>query len=232
MILGAVPEFTKSIAMQVSASSVPFFAVEYRLAPEHPHPTPIEDCFSALTWLRDNAAKLNVDPTRIGVLGESAGGGLAAGTALLARDRDFSPSLAKQILIYPMLDDRNTTPDSALEHLAVWGYDDNVTGWGALLGSKAGQADAGDGSGKGGISYAAPARATSLAGLPDAYIEVGALDIFRDEDIKYSQRLVAAGVMTEFHLYPGVPHAFEAIAPEAAVTKSALANRIRAMQSF
>jgi len=114
--------------------------VDYRIAPEHPHPTPVEDCYAALRWLADNASTLGVDPARIAVMGDSAGGGLAAGVALLARDRG-GPVVAQQLLIYPMLDDRTQTPDPELLPYLTWTYDDNVTGWAALLGASAGTDD-------------------------------------------------------------------------------------------
>ena len=168
------------------------------MAPEHPDPTPVTDCYAALRWLADNAATLDISPDRITVMGDSAGGGLAAGVTLMARDRG-GPAIAQQILIYPMLDDRTTTPDPALVPSLTWTYDDNVTGWGALLGG-----------GPQHVSpYAAPARAQDLTNLPPTFIDVGDLDIFRDEDIAYAQRLIEAGVPTELHLYPGCPHAFE-----------------------
>lgn len=223
MILGNVEMYRKSIAFQSLTTGVPFFAVEYRLAPENQHPIPVEDCFAGLEWLCSNAAQFNVDPSRIGVMGDSAGGGLAAAVALMARDRKVSPPLAKQILIYPMLDDRNTKPFE-YDGLATWNASDNVTGWGALLGDIAG---------KDGVSpYAAPARAESVAGLPSTYIDVGMLDLFRDEDMLYAQRLAQAAVDVELHVYPGVPHAFEAIAPAIDVTKKALELRALAVRSF
>ncbi|GAB7352172.1 hypothetical protein MBLNU459_g2653t1 [Dothideomycetes sp. NU459] len=223
MIVGSVALYDKIIATQVAACNVPFFAVDYRLAPENPHPTPVEDCFAALEWLSANAGQFNVDNSRIGVMGDSAGGGLAAAVALLARDRKVSPPLAKQILIYPMLDDRNTGPHDYAQ-LATWSPADNVTGWGALLGDKSGKEDV--------SPYAAPARVESVAGLPATYIDVGMLDIFRDEDMLYAQRLAQAGIDVEFHLYPGVPHAFEIMAPAIETTRKAMAARAAAVQSI
>jgi acetyl esterase/lipase len=202
--------------------------VDYRIAPEHPHPTPVEDCYAALRWLAEGAATLGVDPARIGVMGDSAGGGLAAGVCLLARDRG-GPPVAAQLLIYPMLDDRTHTPDPALLPFLTWSYDDNITGWAALLGDKARI----DGAGTGAVSpYAAPARATDLTGLPDTYIDVGDLDIFRDEDITYARRLSDAGVPTELHLHPGCPHAFEALARRADVSQRAIGDRVRRLRAF
>ncbi len=207
----------------VADSGVPLLVVDYRIAPEYPHPTPVEDCYAALEWLAGNASNLGFDPGRLAVMGDSAGGGLAAGVCLMARDRG-GPAVAQQLLIYPMLDDRPATPDPALGRFLTWTYDDNLTGWGALLGGNAGGEDV--------SPYAAPARATDLAGLPDTYIDVGDLDIFRDEDLAYARRLADAGVQTEFHLHPGCPHAFEALADGADVSKRALNDRIRRLRSL
>jgi acetyl esterase/lipase len=207
----------------VAESGVPMLVVDYRVAPEHPHPTPVDDCYSALEWLADRASEFGFDPGRLAVMGDSAGGGLAAGVCLMARDRN-GPAVAAQLLIYPMLDDRPSPRDKALLGHLTWSYDDNLTGWGALLGDQAG--------GDTVSPYAAPARATDLVGLPDTYIDVGDLDIFRNEDIDYARRLSDAGVPVEFHLYPGCPHAFEALADAAEVSKRALDNRIRRLAAL
>jgi acetyl esterase/lipase len=207
----------------VASSGVPMLMVDYRIAPEHPHPTPVEDCYAALRWLADSAATLGVDPARIGVMGDSAGGGLAAGVCLLARDRG-GPPVAAQLLIYPMLDDRAQPPDPQLLPFLTWTYDDNITGWAALLGAAAGTDAV--------APYAAPARATDLTGLPDTYIDVGDLDIFRDEDISYARRLSDAGVPTELHLHPGCPHAFEALARGAEVSRRAIGDRVRRLRAL
>jgi acetyl esterase/lipase len=198
--------------------------LDYRVAPEHPHPTPVEDCYAALCWLAEQAPALGVNPARIAVMGDSAGGGLAAGVALLARDRG-GPAIAQQILIYPMLDDRTTTPDPQLPaSYLTWNYDDNLTGWSAVLGESAGT-DA--------VSpYAAPARAGDLTGLPAAFIDVGDRDIFRDEDITYARRLADAGVPTELHVHPGCPHSFEGLVRAAAVSQRAIADRTRRLRSL
>ena len=220
----AGPAYDAAMRSYVAATGTPMLMVDYRVAPEHPDPTPVEDCYTALCWLAENTTALGVDATRLAVAGDSAGGGLAAGVSLLARDRG-GPALAAQLLIYPMLDDRTTTPDPALAtELLTWNYDDNITGWGALLGDRAGGDDV--------SVYAAPARAQDLAGLPPTYIDVGDLDIFRDEDIAYAVRLSAAGVPTELHLHPGCPHAFEALAPTAAVSARVVADRVRRLRSI
>lgn len=223
MILGSVDMYDPLIRSVVAESGVPALAVDYRLAPEHPHPVPVEDCFAALVWLAEHAGELGVDPARIAVIGDSAGGGLAAAVALLARDRG-GPALARQILIYPMLDDRTTTPDPSLLPFLTWTYDDNVTGWGALLGADAGT-DAVPPS-------AAPARAQDVSGLPPTYIDVGDLDIFCDEDVEYARRIAATGTPVELHVHPGVPHGFENAAPQADVSRRTRADRMRVLRSL
>ncbi|MGH9058540.1 MAG: alpha/beta hydrolase fold domain-containing protein, partial [Acidimicrobiales bacterium] len=158
-------------------AEIPMVAVSagYRLAPEHPHPAPIEDCYAGLRWTGDHLAELGIDPARLVVAGGSAGGGLAAATALLARDRG-GPALRGQLLVCPMLDDRAITPSSTeLVGEGVWDSISNATGWAALLGDAAG--------GEGVSPYAAPARAADLSGLPSAFVEVGAVETFRDEAV-------------------------------------------------
>ncbi|WP_089212504.1 alpha/beta hydrolase [Streptosporangium subroseum] len=197
-------------------------SVDYRLAPEHPHPAPVEDCYAGLVWTAKNAAELGIDPDRLAVGGLSAGGGLAAGTVLLARDRG-GPALAFQLLVCPMLDDRNITPSSQeFAEAVVWNRGANLFGWTALLGDAAGSDDV--------SPYAAPARATDLSGLPPAYIDVGELEVFRDECIDYARRLVQAGVSTEFHLYPGAFHGFDGMIPEAEISRRAAAERVVALR--
>jgi acetyl esterase/lipase len=223
MIAGSVALYDGPVSRYTSNSGVSMLAVDYRLAPEHPYPTPVEDCYVGLQWLAEHADELEVDPTRIAVMGDSAGGGLAAAVALLARDRG-GPAVAKQILIFPMLDDRNTNPDPEIAPFAVWSYDDNRTAWGALLGDAMGAPDV--------SAYAAPARATDLSGLPACYLEVGQLDIFRDEDLTYARRLSRAGVTVEFHLWPGVPHEFETFAHATDIARRAVADRLRVLRAI
>ncbi|KAF4468059.1 triacylglycerol lipase [Fusarium albosuccineum] len=226
LTVGSAVLFTKSLGRIVNETSIPIYSVDYRLAPEHTGTTPVEDCYAALVWLSQNAEEHGVDPARIAVFGESAGGGMAAGVALMARDRNLQPPIAKQILFYPMIDDSNLTPNETIEPLAFWKTHDNVVGWTALLGDKAGDPNAD-------VSpYAAPARAKNLTGVPPAYIDVGSLDIFRDESIAFATKLLADGVSTELHVYPGIPHAFEPIAPNIAVVRKAWQNRWDAMTSF
>lgn len=209
--------------LYVAESGVPLLLVDYRTAPEFPHPAPVGDCFAALVWLVDHADELGVDPARVAVMGDSAGGGLAAAVCLMARDRG-GPAVALQMLVYPMLDDRTTVPDPELLPFVTWTYDDNATGWAALLGGSAG--------GDGVSAYAAPARATDLSLLPPTYIDVGDLDIFRDENLVYARRLAAAGVATELHVHPGCPHAFEGLAPNAGVSRRAIADRVRRLRAL
>ena len=186
-------------------------SVEYRLAPEHPFPAPVEDCYAALKWLATHTGELGVEPSRIAIGGASAGGGLAAGLALLTRDR-AEVELAFQLLIYPMIDDRNVTPASdTLPDTFVWTRENNLMGWRAYLGREPGGADV--------SPYAAAARASDLAGLPPAYIPVGDLDLFLDENIEYAQRLLAAGVPTELHVYPGGYHGFNGFDPGAEIAQ-------------
>lgn len=224
MISGCAEMFIKPVSLTASATRAQFFSVNYRIAPENPHPTPTEDVFAALKWLTQNYAEFNIDPTRIGITGESAGGGIAAGVSIMARDRQLSPPLAKQVLIYPLLDDRNLLPIPGLEELAFWKADDNMTGWTALLGDQVGTDDV--------SPYAAPTRVDSVKGLPPIYIDVGELDILRQENLNYIARFMKANISAEFHLYPGVPHGFEGIAPTSTATRKATENRIRAFCSI
>lgn len=181
-------------------------SVDYRLAPETPFPGPQEDNYAALLWLVANAAELGIDPARIVVMGGSAGGGLAASLALIARDRG-GPKLAGQVLIYPMLDWRTGGPDDLYKNRHtgefIWTREKNRFGWGALKGSY-GADDAHKG-------WFSPALADDLAELPPAFISTGALDLFLDEDLDYARRLIDAGVPTELHVYPGAIHAFEMV---------------------
>ncbi len=179
-------------------------SVDYRLAPEHPAPAALEDCYAVLCWLVDKAVEFGLDPARIAVRGESAGGGLAAALAQVARDRG-GPALVHQNLIYPMLDDR-TCIAAQPAHLGafVWTPRANAFGWRAWLGMAPGAGIVPD--------YAAAARMDDLSGLPPAFIAVGALDLFLLEDMDYARRLAEAGVPTEFHVYPGAYHGFDVVA--------------------
>ena len=181
-------------------------SVEYRLAPEHPFPAPLEDCYAALKWLATNADQFGINKARVAIGGASAGGGLAAGLGLLARDR-AEVDICYQLLIYPMIDDTNieqagpNVPDAPL-----WTRANNLEGWRSYLGQEPGGEDI--------SAYAAPSRAVDVSGLPPTYIGVGTPDLFRDEDIAYAQRLMQAGVPTELHIYADGFHGFDAFAVE------------------
>ena len=185
-------------------------AVEYRLAPETSYPGPLEDCYAGLKWAVEQAETLGIDPSRIGIGGASAGGGLAAGLALLVRDRGELPNQF-QVLIYPMIDDRIESVSSQWE-VPIWPPSSNHFGWASYLGDLAGNEPP---------PYAAAARAKDLAGLPPAFILVGSLDGFHDEDVAHAQRLNHAGVHTELHVYPGAPHGFDGFMPSSRLGKAA-----------
>ncbi len=208
----------KRIVDQIGCAAV---SVDYRLAPETPHPGPVEDCYAALKWLHANAAELGVDANRIAIGGASAGGGLSATLSLLTRDRAEVP-LVFQLLIYPMLDDRTVTADPhPYTGEFIWTRDANHFGWSALLGQEPGSD---------GVSpYAAAARAESVAGLPPTYICVGALDLFLEEDMEYARRLMREGVPTELHVYPGAYHGFN-LAAEAQVSQAYVRDFVAALR--
>lgn len=213
MVMGSATQIQAGPAALAMAAGVPVASVEYRLAPEHPFPAPQEDCHSALLWLAGQADTLGFDPARIVVAGESAGGGLAAALAIMARDLG-GPAIAGQLLTYPMLDHR-TGGDSCPYNNPVtgefiWTRASNRFGWSALQGDYAA-----DDARKGWFS---PSLADDLANLPPAYIATGSLDLFFDENLDYARRLVAAGVPVDLHSYAGAIHAFNAI-PDAALSQ-------------
>ncbi|WP_194904526.1 alpha/beta hydrolase fold domain-containing protein [Catenulispora rubra] len=222
MILGDLNAYDTLLSWYVAHSRVPFLSVGYRLAPEVNGTMLAEDVFAGLTWLIDHARDLAVDTGRIAVMGDSGGGAPAAATAILARDRHIP--LSRQILVYPMLDDRNQTPDPARQPFLTWTYDDNYTAWNAVLGDTLGTAAV--------SPIAAPARLTDYAGLAPAYIDTGDLDIFRDEDIAYAARLAAAGVPVELHVHPGVPHGWDRLAPQSGAAQRAFTDRIRTLAAL
>ncbi len=182
--------------------------VDYRLAPETPYPGPLDDCYRGLRWTFEHADELGIDPRRIGVTGASAGGGLAAALALLARDRG-ELQIAFQLLDCPMIDDRQATWSSRRDGLPVWSRQSNEFGWRSYLGDLYGADDV--------PHTAAPARAEDLSGLPPAFVSVGSIDGFLDEDIDYALRLNHAGIPCELHVYPGAPHGYQIA--DAAITR-------------
>ena len=198
--------FTRELGITVAS-------VDYRLAPEHPYPVPLEDCYSALTWLAGLPA---VDPARVAIGGASAGGGLAAALALLARDRDdVTPVL--QLLAYPMLDDRSEAVAS-IPNYRLWSPKSNRFGWAAYLGNADPQ-------------IAVPARRDDLSGLAPAWIGVGTHDLFHDEDLAYAERLTAAGVPCDVEVVPGAFHGFDAVVPKAAVSRSFFASQCASLRT-
>jgi acetyl esterase/lipase len=222
MILGSLDVYDFVVSEYVSKSGVPFLAVDYRLAPESKGTMLTEDVFAGISWLVAHATELEVDINRIAIMGDSGGGAPAAGAAIMARDRQIP--LAQQILIYPMLDDRNLTPDTSLLPFLTWTYDNNYTAWTTVLGSELGSEKV--------SPIVAPARLKNFVGLAPAYIEVGELDIFRDEDISYAQQLSKVGIPVELHVHPGAPHGYDRIASNAKLTKRAMNDRIRVIQSI
>jgi acetyl esterase/lipase len=221
-VMGDIEQDDRLMRQLVNRIGCVAASVDYRLAPEHPFPAPVEDCYTGLKWLFAHADELGVEPSRIAIGGASGGGGPAAGLALLARDRG-EVQVAFQLLIYPMIDDRNVTPASyAITDPRMWNRESNRLGWKAYLGRDGGGADV--------SPYAAAARAADLTNLPPAYIPVGALDLFVDENIEYAQRLIQAGVPTELHVYPGAFHGFDMLAPSAKVSKQFKADRDDALK--
>ncbi|MEU8611738.1 alpha/beta hydrolase [Actinoplanes sp. NPDC048791] len=218
MILGNIAGEDPTATLLCDEVGAVVVSVEYRLAPENPHPAPAEDCYAGLLWTAAHADELGIDPDRLALYGGSAGGGLVIATALMARDRG-GPALRFMMPIYPMVDDRNETASShEITDIGIWDRAGNIEAWAWYLGGK--EAD----------QYAAPARAEDLTGLPPAFIDVGTVDMFRDEDIAFAQRLMAAGVPTELHVHPGSYHAAETFAADAALSRRTWALRTDALR--
>ncbi|MBW5483209.1 alpha/beta hydrolase [Streptomyces bambusae] len=220
MVMGnawsVLPQLLRGWALTLELAVV---SVEYRLAPQVQYPGPVEDCYAGLVWAAGHAAELGIDADRIIVGGKSAGGGLAAALALLTRDRG-GPAPIGQLLMCPMLDDRNATFSShQMAGIDTWDRTSNATAWQALLGDRYGAADL--------PPYAAPARATDLSGLPPAYIDVGSAETFRDEGVAYANAIWQAGGQAELHVWPGAFHGFDTLAPQAALSQDAREARSR-----
>jgi len=221
-VLGA-PEMNDAMNRQTAlAHDCVVVSVDYRLAPETAWPGALQDCHAALRWMAGHAAELGIDPSRIAVAGESAGGGHAAALALYARDRG-GPAICQLVLDAPMLDDRTGTTSDPHPHCGafVWTPEKNRFGWSSLLGVEAGGPDVPE--------AAVPARATDLAGLPPTCIVVGALDLFLEENLEWTRRLARAGVPAELHVIPGAYHGF-GMAQGAPQVLEAAAVRHRALQ--
>jgi len=198
-VMGSCNADDPKVALWCRTLGIAGISVDYRLAPETPYPGPLEDCFRGLKWVYDNADELGVDRKCLGIAGISAGGGLAASLAILNRDRGEMP-IAFQLLHCPMLDDRQQTPSSQLDGLAAWSRESNAFGWRSYLGDLYGTDHV--------PCTAAPSRCEDLSGLPPAFISVGTVDGFRDEDVAYATRLNQAGVPCELHVYPGGAHGY------------------------
>ena len=219
MIMGS-PEFQiKSMESYALANNAVVVLTSYRLAPENPYPAGVTDCYTSLSYVAEHAEELRIDPTQIVLYGGSAGGNLVIATALKARDLG-SPAIKFVMSLYPMIDDRHNTPSShEITDLGLWDRATNIEAWQLYLGDNV-MAD----------QYAAPARANDLSGLPPMYIDVGTLDVFRDENIDFAQRLAHQGVPIEFHLFAGAYHASEVFAPMAELSKRMIATRYAAMK--
>jgi acetyl esterase/lipase len=210
-------------ALYVQELGITVVSVDYRLAPKHPFPAALDDGYAALRWVAAQGEMLGVNPARLAIGGQSAGGGLAAALVQMAHDRgEIAPLF--QLLIYPMLDDRTVlrTDADAAGHLA-WNQASNRFGWEAYLGRKPGTAVP---------AYAVPARRTDLAGLPPAWIGVGTLDLFHDEDLAYAQRLTASSVPCETMVVPGAFHGFDAFAADAPVVVDFRQAQVAALRKY
>lgn len=218
MIVGHRSWETGRLVQLVEELGVIAVSVEYRLAPENPYPAGVEDCYAGLVWLAGHAAELGADPERIVVMGGSAGGGFSAAVALLARDRG-GPALAGQLLLCPMIDNTNTTVSShQYAGIGTWTREANLLAWECVLGEELAFSERAP-------QYAAPTRATDLSRLPHAFIEVGAAEPFRDEDVEFASRIWAVGGDAELHVWSGGFHGFDIYAPESELTRAALAAR-------
>jgi acetyl esterase/lipase len=184
-------------------------SVDYRLAPEHPFPAGPEDCYAALEWIMANGAALGIDTSRVAIGGPSAGGGMAAGVALMNRDRANHP-LRLQLLLYPMIDNLHATESGQYENHPIWNQGTSFRAWEMYLDGEPGPAAS---------PYAAAARADDLRGLPPAYVCVGSEDLFRDEDVAYAQRLMRADVPCELAVFPGLYHGGDMFVPNAAISR-------------
>ncbi len=218
MVMGDLDTQDENLREMATELQIPIASIDYRKAPEHPYPAAPEDCYAGVCWIFENAAAMGMERDNIGLMGASAGGGLALAAALMLRDRQ-GPTLNYLLPIYPMIDDRHHTNSSTeVVDIGIWDREGSIEAWQWYLGGN--EADA----------YAAPSRAEDLANLPPTYIDVGDLDLFRDEDILIAQRLSAAGVPVEFHLWPGAYHASEMFAPGAALSKRIWATRYTAIR--
>ncbi|WP_210491295.1 alpha/beta hydrolase fold domain-containing protein [Patulibacter sp. SYSU D01012] len=216
-VAGTLDHYDRRMRVYVAETSVPILSVGYRVAPEAKGQQLSEDVFAGVTWLIEHADQLGVDRARIALMGDSGGGGLAAAAAVMARDRGVA--IAQQILIYAMLDDRMATASEALSPFLAWTATMNATSWNARADGPVSEATS-------------PARLIDARGLAAAYIEVGDLDLMRDEGIAYALKLSAADVPLELHVHPGTPHAYDWLDEHADVTQRALQDRYRVLRSL
>jgi len=198
--------FAGEFSKQLNATVV---SVDYRLAPEHPFPAGLNDSYAALLWMVKHAEDLGISPSRIAVAGQSAGAGLAAGLVLYNRDLK-GPEIAFQLLLYPMLDNLHDTPSGSIEDYPVWNRQTSFNAWEMYFNGTPGLNAS---------PYGAAARAKDVSGLPKAFITVGTADLFRDENIEYAQRLMAAGVPTQLSVFPGMFHAGQIFSPNAPISQ-------------
>jgi acetyl esterase/lipase len=222
-VMGTPEMFARQSQQIVGEIGCTVISVDYRLAPDTPHPGPIDDCYAALSWFHANAAALGVDPDRIAIGGDSAGGGLASALGLMARDRG-GPSICFQMLNYPMIDDRTAVAEDPHPFAGefLWNGEANHFGWESLLGHAPGASEV--------LPYAAAARVEDLAGLPPTFIGVGGLDLFLEENLEFARRLMRVGVATELHVYPGAYHGFDMTCEDAVVSKQYRRDVIQALK--
>lgn len=214
MICGNRFTFCKDALAHAKPSGAVVVSVEYRLAPEHPYPAAIDDCWAALRYVGEHAAELRIDADRLMLFGSSAGANLSAALTMLARDRK-GPKIIGQLLDCPMLDDRNATNSSRqVSGHGTWTRGSNIMAWGAYLGPDAGK-DTNN-------PYAVPARCSDFSSLPPAFITVGSTELFRDEAVEYAQKLWAAGVQCELHVWPGTFHCFDSLMPKHALSVASM----------
>jgi acetyl esterase/lipase len=208
----------------VREAGIVVVSVDYRYAPEHPFPAALEDGYSALIWVKSHAEQLSIDSTRIAIGGASAGAGLAAALIQLANDRnEIKPSF--QLLVYPMLDDRTSLRTDIVNHRnMIWSQDSNRFGWKSYLGKECGAKDV--------PAYSVPGRREDLSGLPPAWIGVGTLDLFHDEDVEYAQKLSSCGVECEIFIIPGAFHGFDVFDPQIPIIQDFRKSQISAMKKY
>jgi acetyl esterase/lipase len=223
-VMGTIDQDDEKMSELAAAVGCVAMSVDWRLAPEYPYPAALLDCHAGLKWINENAAGLQIDSGRIAIGGRSSGGGLAAGLALYARDRAEYALPSFQLLLYPMLDDR--TPFIAGRTVGdrrLWHDEANTTAWRCYLGDAFGTDSV--------ETYAAPSRAADLSGLPPAYIAVGTLDLFFEENVAYATALARSNPATELHAYPGAYHGFDTRVPQAEVSLRFVRDRDEALRA-